>query len=72
MKKLVIALFIVAMSLFVYANVGVAKEIKLFHDNPEWQKLWQEFGELSGQEIGVKLVPTDLETKSINRASKLT
>jgi multiple sugar transport system substrate-binding protein len=63
MKKLVIGLFIVAMSLFVYANVGVAKEIKLFHDNPEWQKLWQEFGELSGKEIGVNLVPTDLETE---------
>lgn len=63
MKKLVIGFVIVAVSLLVSVNTSFAKDVKLFHDNPEWQKLWQEFGELSGQEIGVKLVPTDLETE---------
>ena len=62
MKKLVLSVCIVALSLFAYAQAGVAKEIKFFHDNPEWQKLWTEMGDLSGKEIDVKIAPTDLET----------
>ena len=63
MKKLAIGVLIAAASLLLIANPGIAKEVKLFHDNPEWQTLWQEFGDLSGQEIGVQLTPTDLETE---------
>ncbi len=38
-------------------------EIKILHDNPEWETLWQEFGEASGKDIGIKGVPTVLETQ---------
>ena len=39
------------------------KEIKLYHDNPEWQDFWQAMGEASAKDIGVKVVPTAFETQ---------
>ncbi|RLE11182.1 hypothetical protein DRJ04_08520 [Candidatus Aerophobetes bacterium] len=39
------------------------REIKLYHDNPEWQSFWEEMGEASAQDIGVRAVPTAFETQ---------
>jgi multiple sugar transport system substrate-binding protein len=47
----------------VFANTGAAKDMKLFHDNPEWQQIWEEMGELSAQEIDIKAIPTEFDTQ---------
>jgi ABC-type glycerol-3-phosphate transport system substrate-binding protein len=70
MKKgtsvLIIALFVVGL----FNVVGIpnaaakdVKEMKLFHDNPEWQQIWVEFGEASAEDIGIKAIPTEFETQ---------
>ncbi len=45
------------------AKPAEVKEIKLYHDNPEWQDFWQAMGEASAKDIGVKVVPTAFETQ---------
>lgn len=39
------------------------REMKLYHDNPEWQEFWIKIGEASAKDIGIKAVPTDFETQ---------
>jgi multiple sugar transport system substrate-binding protein len=38
-------------------------EIKIAHDNPEWQSIWQKFGQASKEDIGIEGVPTEYETQ---------
>jgi len=37
-------------------------EVTFYHDNPEWQSRWVDLGELSQQEIGINLDPTEFKT----------
>ena len=39
------------------------KEMKFFHDNPEWQKIFEGMGDLSAEEIGIRAVPTEFDTQ---------
>jgi len=39
------------------------QEIKLYHDNAEWQDFWQEMAEGSAEDIGIKSIPTAFETQ---------
>jgi len=47
------------LGLFNYSSILAEEitEIDLYHDNPEWQDFWVELGELSAEEIGIKLNP---------------
>lgn len=60
MKKLLLGLFMISFLSFV-AEAQV-KDLRILHDNPEWQKWWTSFGEASAQDIGVRGVPTVYET----------
>lgn len=42
---------------------AAVKEMKFYHDNPEWQQIWIDFGEASAKDIGIKAVPTEYETE---------
>ena len=63
MKKSIVQICVVTLSLFVAANAGFAKEVKFFHDNPEWQQIFEELGQLSGDEIDITAVPTEFDTQ---------
>ncbi len=63
MKKFVITSLIVLCAFAVSANISVAKEMKFFHDNPEWQQNWSEMGDLSEKTIGLKILPTEFDTQ---------
>lgn len=63
MKKFVVWSFIVGLSLFVFANPGIAKDMKFFHDNPEWQQIFEGLGDLSAKEIDIKANPTEFDTQ---------
>ena len=38
-------------------------EIKIAHDNPEWQSIWEKFGEASKEDTGIEAVPVEYETQ---------
>ncbi len=45
------------------AKTSYAKDdVNFYHDNPEWQKRWVEFGDLSQKDIGLGLNPTAFKT----------
>ncbi len=60
MKKLVLGLFMI--SFLSFAAGAQVKDLRILHDNPEWQKWWTSFGEASAKDIGVRGVPTVYET----------
>lgn len=54
---------IVALALLVPSNSAIAEEkVKFYHDNPEWQNNWVEIGNLSLEDIGIGLNPTEFKT----------
>ncbi len=53
----------VGIALFGLAAAGTAEEMKFFHDNPEWQQIFEGLGELSEEEVGIKAVPTEFDTQ---------
>ncbi len=62
MKKYFFQVCIFVLS-FVVVNVGFAKDMKFFHDNPEWQQIFEGLGKLSDEETGIKAVPTEFDTQ---------
>ena len=76
MKKLLVFSLVLVFLIFTFGSAlfaGSEKEgtkeaaktgeIKILHDNPEWETIWQEFGEASEMDIGIKGVPIVLETQ---------
>ncbi len=63
MKKFVIGSFVLVLALAMFTNSGSAEDMKFFHDNPEWQQIFEGLGELSDKEIDVKAVPTEFDTQ---------
>ena len=64
MKKLLIVL---VMGILVgFVTIGAAQaveEMKFFHDNPEWQQIFEGLGKLSAEEIGIQANPTEFDTQ---------
>jgi multiple sugar transport system substrate-binding protein len=58
-------LFVILLMVALVAFMGSAqiKEIKILHDNPEFQTYWTDAGEASGKEAGVRAVSTNYETE---------
>ncbi len=44
-------------------EMALKGEIKIAHDNPEWQSIWEHFGQASKADIGIEGIPTEFETQ---------
>jgi multiple sugar transport system substrate-binding protein len=44
------------------AKKGKVREMTLYHDNPEFQQFWTDMGVASGEDVGIKANPVELET----------
>lgn len=70
MKKLIVLLLIASVAFCAFASgaaeatteKGLGTEFTFYHDNPEWQLLWEKMGEASAEDINLRLIPTELET----------
>lgn len=64
MKRLLIVLVIGMLAGFVTMGTAQAvEEMKFFHDNPEWQQIFEGLGKLSAEEIGIQANPTEFDTQ---------
>ena len=61
MKRFVVGM--VMLSVLAFMASAQTKEIKILHDNPEFQKYWTDAGEASGKEVGIRGVSTNYETE---------
>jgi ABC-type glycerol-3-phosphate transport system substrate-binding protein len=61
MKRFLVGMFM--LSVLAFMASAQAKDIKILHDNPEFQKYWTDAGEASGKEVGIRGVSTNYETE---------
>lgn len=64
MKRLVFVFVMCMLAGFVTIGTAQAvEEMKFFHDNPEWQQIFEGLGKLSAEEFGIQANPTEFDTQ---------
>lgn len=61
MKRFLVGM--IMLSVLAFVATAQTKDIKILHDNPEFQKYWTDAGEASGKEVGIRGVSTNYETE---------